>query len=67
MEIGMDDEAHYHVVSTSDAYQVTDPNGRTTMTCKDARSAEHYAVMLTRAFQLGYRAGYRAANASPEE
>ena len=55
----MDNEQPYRVVFETDEFRVTDRGGRIIMTCKDNRSAEHYAALLTQAFQRGYRTGYR--------
>jgi hypothetical protein len=55
----LDDDHPYRVVADSGDYQVTDGDGRVIMVCKDDRSAEHYAALLTQAFRQGYRMGYR--------
>ena len=62
----MDDEQPYRVVAETDEFRVTDSDSRVIMTCKDNRSAEHYAALLTQAFQQGYRTGFRDAKRSHE-
>ena len=62
----MDDEPPYRVVPEADQFQVTDHDDHVIMTCRDNRSAEHYAALLTQAFRRGYRAGYRDSKAARE-
>ncbi len=62
----MDAPISYRVISEADAHAVVDSDGRQIMACRDARSAEHYASMLSQAFDPGYRIGYRAAKSTTE-
>ena len=57
----MDDEDAYEVREDAAGFQVRDAAGANIMTCRDRRSAEHYAVLLNRAFRKGYKLGFRAA------
>ena len=57
----MDSDQTYSILQQNNAYCVTDPTGRTLITCPSAPTAEHYADLLNKAYQNGYRAGYKAA------
>ena len=56
-----DDEQVYRVYEDESGFRVMDDNGQTVVTCRDKRSAEHYATLLQRAYNKGYRAGFRLA------
>ena len=56
-----DTESSYRVAEESSKFDVVAPDGRSIMTCSNAQSASHYADMLTKAYRLGYKTGYRAA------
>ncbi|ANM29917.1 hypothetical protein ABI59_10530 [Acidobacteria bacterium Mor1] len=51
----------YRVESDGEGYAVVDDEGTTILTLRDARSAGHYAELLSRAFDRGYRRGRREA------
>lgn len=57
-------EQPYQVSEESGKFDVLDPSGRSIMTCRDAPSAEHYAVLLSQAYKHGYQDGYRAAKSA---
>lgn len=65
----MDRDPPYRVVvdAESGKYHVTDLDDRTILSCRDSPSAEHYATLMTTAYELGYKAGYRAAKSIAEE
>ncbi len=57
-----DDElAPYRVNAREGCFEVVDGSGRVLMVCRDAPSAENYAVLLNDAFRQGHKAGYRDA------
>lgn len=56
-----DDERLYRVYEDESGFRVMDESGQTIVTCRDKRSAEHYASILQRAYNTGYRYGFRAA------
>ena len=56
----------YCVVACDDKYEVRAPSGRIIMVCTDEASAAHYAVLLTEAFAVGYKAGFREGRADTE-
>jgi hypothetical protein len=53
------DEPAYRVEPQAEGYSVVSPPGRSIMDCRDEHSANHYAVLLTDAYRLGYRTGFR--------
>jgi hypothetical protein len=59
-------EYEYTAVPEDDRFSVQSPDGRTVLKCADRHSAEHYAVLLSAAFRLGYKAGYRDARSEAE-
>ena len=56
-----EDALAYQAVATEDKYEVRRDNGRVVMVCNDEGSAVQYAVLLNEAFDVGFKAGYRAA------
>jgi hypothetical protein len=56
----VNEESSYHVEQRDKVYSVVSPSGMTVLDCRDRQSADHYALLLTGAFQIGYRAGFRA-------
>ena len=56
-----DDSPAVQAVATEDKYEVRRDNGRVVMVCTDEGSAVQYAVLLNEAFDVGFKAGYRAA------
>ena len=57
----MDPPAPYVVRERNGKFEVADRAGQTCFVCSDAHSAGHYANILNRAFESGYKAGYRQA------
>lgn len=53
----------YEVDRRDDKFSVISPTGVNVLECRDEHSARHYAVLLTAAWQSGYREGFRAGNA----
>ena len=53
------DVEKYRVVGHSDKFEVRAPSGQTIMVCTDKASASHYADLLQRAFDVGYKQGFR--------
>ena len=51
----------FQVAEESGKFEVLDPSGRSILTCRDAASANHYAVLLNKAYKHGYKDGYHAA------
>jgi hypothetical protein len=54
----------YRVVVEDDRYCVRADNDQQILACGDERSAQHYVSLLNKAYQRGYRAGYRDARRS---
>ncbi len=59
-----DDDRLYRVYEDDSGFRVVDDSDQTIVTCRDKRSAEHYATILQRAYNQGYRIGFRAAKGS---
>jgi hypothetical protein len=59
----MEDTApHQHRVIEHDGkFEVLNSSGNVVLVCHDEASATNYAVLLSEAFQRGYKAGYRDA------
>jgi hypothetical protein len=57
----MDDTApHLHRITERDGkFDVLNSSGAVVLVCHDEASATNYAVLLSEAFQRGYKAGYR--------
>jgi hypothetical protein len=53
----MDPERYYQVILRQNAYRVVDANNSTIIECRDEINAQHYAVLLNKAYYLGYKAG----------
>jgi hypothetical protein len=56
----MDPQHYYQVVSQQGLYQVVDATNRTIIECRDEANAQHYAVLLNKAYDLGYKTGFSA-------
>lgn len=56
-----DDQETYRVVAKEQQYDVVSASDRVVMSCRDPRSANHYATLLNQAFRAGYKAGFRDA------
>lgn len=56
-----DDQETYRVVATEQQFDVVSASDRVVMSCRDSRSANHYATLLNQAFRAGYKAGFRDA------
>ena len=54
-----DGRGPYRAETTDGGAKVVDGQGRTVMTCSDAASAGHYAVLLNDGYKRGYKDGYR--------
>jgi hypothetical protein len=52
----------YSVEEKDDKHHVVDRSGRTILQCAGAQNAMHYATLMSQAFEVGYKAGYRDAN-----
>jgi hypothetical protein len=51
---------HLHRVNERDGkFEVLNDSGSIVLVCEDETSATNYAVLLSEAFQRGYKAGYR--------
>jgi hypothetical protein len=59
----MEDTApHLHrVIERDGKFDVLNSSGAVVLVCHDEASATNYAVLLSEAFQRGYKAGYRDA------
>ncbi len=51
----------YEVVETERGFEVMSPGGYSTLVCSTEENARHYVLLLSEAFQAGYKSGYRAA------
>jgi hypothetical protein len=49
----------YQVVKQSDSYAVVDSGGGSVVTCQNELNAHHYAELLNRAYDRGFKAGYK--------
>ena len=56
----METEQHYQVVKQQNSYCVVDANNCAVIECRDGTNANHYAVLLNKAYYLGYKAGLSA-------
>ena len=54
----------YHVNERDGNFDVISDSGNTVLTCGDEATATNYAVLLTEAYQRGYKVGYRDAKKS---
>lgn len=55
-----DSGPHLHVVSERDGkFEVLNDSGDVILVCQDEASATNYAVLLSEAYQRGYKIGYR--------
>ena len=57
----MDSTLPYQVIKQQNGYTVVDSNRRTVITCQNERNADHYAELLSKAYERGYKAGYKAS------
>jgi hypothetical protein len=56
---------HLHVVNERDGkFEVLNDSGNVILVCQDEASATNYAVLLSEAYQRGYKAGYRDGKGS---
>ena len=46
----------YVAAPRGERFEVLDGNGRVILTCSDQASAEHYAVLLSQAWESGFKA-----------
>ena len=53
------DDVPYQVEARGEKHAVIASGETVILECRDAPSAQHYAEMLNRAWQRGYRAGYK--------
>jgi hypothetical protein len=51
----------YHVNERDGNFEVVSDSGKVVLTCRDEASATNYVILLTEAYQRGYKAGYREA------
>ena len=56
----VNEESSYHVEQRDKVYAVVSPSGMTVLDCRDRQSADHYALLLTDAYRIGFRTGFRA-------
>ena len=60
-----DSAPHLHVVNERDGkFEVLNDSGNVILVCQDEASATNYAVLLSEAYQRGYKAGYRDGKGS---
>jgi hypothetical protein len=51
---------HLHRVNERDAkFEVLSDSGNVILVCEDEASASNYVILLSEAYQRGYKAGYR--------
>jgi len=60
----MDPERYYQVIERQNAYHVIDGSGRSVIECSTEINAKHYAVLLSQAYYLGYKAGFSAGKSA---
>jgi len=60
----IEDAPQYRVEARDEKYAVVTADDTVVLECRDAPSAQHYAEMLNRAWQRGYKAGYRHGKAA---
>lgn len=58
-----DERHHYEVIADDDRFAVVDRDAHVICRCRTEPDAQNYASLLNRAFQRGYKAGYRAGKA----
>ena len=58
MENAKRDKA-YTLLEHDQRFEVRNASSRVIMVCGDKGSAEHYALLLNEAFELGYKMGFR--------
>jgi hypothetical protein len=56
----MDPQQYYQVVKQRNSFHVTDADNRIIIECRDELNAQHYAVLLNKAYYLGYKNGFSA-------
>ena len=54
------EDAPYLVGEHQGTYAVVDTEDQVVCVCGSERNAEHYLVLLKKAYRRGYKAGYRA-------
>ena len=59
-----DNEKQYRVEEVDGLYRVNSTSGQTILELQNAPSAHHYADLLNKAFNAGYKAGYREGKSS---
>ena len=57
----MSEEPPFRVEPTERGFRVVDGDGRAVMECRDEHSAQHYLVLVNKAWKAGYKAGWREA------
>ena len=60
----MTDSPSYQVIETDRGYEVLSPGGYTVIVCNTQQNAAHYRQLLAEAYNLGSKAGFRAAKAA---
>lgn len=63
----IDDASPFRAIPRDAKVDVMDDSEQVVLTCGDSRSAEHYTVLLNRAYRQGFRAGYRAAKRNDDQ
>ncbi|WP_455211631.1 hypothetical protein [Kaarinaea lacus] len=62
----IDSKQAYQVVKQEHSYTVMDSSGRTVITCQNELNARHYAELLGKAYERGYKAGYKDRKTSDQ-
>jgi hypothetical protein len=52
-------ESSHRVVEQNGKFEVVSPTQRVILSCGDSASAQHYATLFNKAYELGYKAGYK--------
>lgn len=61
----MSENSAYLVVSINERYEVQSPTGVNVMVCTNQSSAQHYADILSTAYNAGYKQALRDKRTKP--
>ena len=64
MMVDPDETEPFRVEAAESVFQVVDASGGVVLTCADEANAGQYAALLTEAYRMGYKAGYRKGRSS---
>ena len=61
------DESLYRVELEGDQARIVDSSGTVIAECGSERNAQHYLVLLSKAYRRGFKDGYRAGKESTKD